>query len=67
MTAQKVLDDATKVFGNTTYYNEDWVLETNWQEAMFGSNYDRLLQIKKKYDANGLFNCRQCVGSEDGF
>ncbi|KAF2177939.1 FAD-binding domain-containing protein [Zopfia rhizophila CBS 207.26] len=66
-TAQAVLDNATAVFGTATYYNEDYILEKNWQESMFGSNYARLLEIKRTVDPNGLFNCRQCVGSENGY
>lgn len=38
--------------------------EPNWQEAKYGSNYDRLLSIKKNLDPNGVFWCKQCVGSE---
>lgn len=48
--------------GGGCYMNEgDW-LEENWQQTFFGSNYDRLLQIKRRYDPSGLFNCWKCVG-----
>lgn len=48
--------------GGGCYMNEgDWT-EENWQQTFFGSNYDRLLSIKKKYDPTGLFNCWKCVG-----
>jgi Berberine and berberine like len=30
--------------------------------AFWGSNYARLLQIKKKYDPHGLLDCWHCVG-----
>jgi len=44
------------------YMNEgDWT-EVNWQETFFGGNYDRLLDVKRKYDPTGLFNCWKCVG-----
>lgn len=44
------------------YMNEgDW-LEENWQQTFFGDNYDRLLDVKKRYDPTGLFNCWKCVG-----
>jgi hypothetical protein len=62
-----VIANATAVFGTAAYYNEDFVLEQSWQESLFGSNYPRLLAIKKKVDPSGVFSCRQCVGSEDGF
>lgn len=65
--AQKVLDDADDIFGTTTYYNEHWILEKNWQEQAFGPNYARLLAIKKKVDPTGVFSCRRCVGSEGGY
>ena len=48
--------------GGGCYMNEgDWT-EENWQHAFFGSNYDKLLSIKRKYDPTGLFNCWKCVG-----
>jgi hypothetical protein len=44
------------------YMNEgDW-LEENWQQTFFGTNYNRLLGTKKRYDPTGLFNCWKCVG-----
>lgn len=29
-----------------------------------GEHYDKLVQIKRKYDPDGLFVCHHCVGSE---
>ncbi len=46
------------------YANEADYFEPNWQHAFWGSNYERLLGIKKKYDPRGLFTCHHCVGSE---
>ncbi|KAF2466123.1 FAD-binding domain-containing protein [Lindgomyces ingoldianus] len=44
------------------YMNEgDWT-EENWQQTFFGSNYNKLLAVKKIYDPTGLFNCWKCVG-----
>ena len=34
---------------------EDWVL------AYYGSNYDRLVRIKARYDPAGLFNFHQSL------
>jgi hypothetical protein len=65
--AQAVVDNATNVFGTTAYYNEDWILEKDWQKSFFGNQYARLLRIKRNVDSKGLFSCRQCVGSEDGY
>ena len=39
-------------------------LEPDWQEEFWGGNYQRLLQIKRKYDPEDLFVCHHCVGSE---
>ncbi|KZW00931.1 FAD-binding domain-containing protein [Exidia glandulosa HHB12029] len=51
------------VFGTAVYYNENAPTD-NWQEVQWGSNYARLLSIKKKYDPKGVLTCRACVGSE---
>jgi len=37
------------------YLNEASTNQTNWKQAFWGSNYDRLSEIKTKYDPNGLF------------
>lgn len=48
--------------GGGCYMNEgDW-MEENWQQTFFGDNYDRLLDVKKRYDPTGLFSCWKCVG-----
>jgi FAD/FMN-containing dehydrogenase len=53
------------------YVSESNYFEKNWQRSYWGSNYPRLLQIKKKYDPAGLFIVHNGVGSEewstDGF
>ena len=45
--------------------------ERNWQQAFWGSNYPRLLSVKKRYDPHGLFFVHHGAGSEawspDGF
>ncbi|XP_055329202.1 uncharacterized protein LOC129581924 isoform X2 [Paramacrobiotus metropolitanus] len=46
------------------YFNEAFTEEPSWQEAFWGANYARLLDVKKRVDPEGLFVCRQCVGSE---
>lgn len=47
-----------------TYANEANPFYPDWQHAFWGSNYERLFQIKKKVDPFGVFYCRTCVGSE---
>ena len=45
------------------YWNEASRLEPNWEEAFWGlANYQRLKEIKKKYDPNGMFRVWQGVG-----
>ncbi|QMT61781.1 FAD-binding protein [Legionella sp. PC997] len=48
----------------STYPNEADYFIKNWQSALWGSNYPKLLQIKHKYDPQNLFTCHHCVGSE---
>ena len=47
-----------------TYPNEADYFIKNWQSTLWGSNYPKLLQIKRKYDPQNLFTCHHCVGSE---
>ena len=35
---------------------EDGVVVTNRAEAMFGKNYPKLQELKKKYDPENIFN-----------
>ncbi|KAF2795411.1 FAD binding domain-containing protein [Melanomma pulvis-pyrius CBS 109.77] len=46
------------------YFNEADSYEPEWQESFWGSNYERLLNIKRKYDPHNLLWCQRCVGSE---
>jgi FAD/FMN-containing dehydrogenase len=53
------------------YVSESNYFEKGWQQAYWGSNYNRLAEIKRKYDPDGLFFVHNGVGSEqwsaDGF
>ena len=53
------------------YVSESDFFEKDWQHSYWGSNYDRLLAIKKKYDPTELFFVHNGVGTEgwsaDGF
>ncbi|CAJ2499890.1 Uu.00g027430.m01.CDS01 [Anthostomella pinea] len=66
-TSEAIVANMTTTFGTAAYYNEAYGYEENWQESYFGSNYDRLLEIKNAVDPDGVFSCRMCVGSEGGF
>lgn len=47
------------------YINEADKYEPNWQKTFWGSNYERLLQIKRKVDPEDVLWCHPCVGSEE--
>jgi len=54
-----------------SYVSQSNYFEKGWQHAYWGSNYPRLMEIKRKYDPDGLFIVHNGVGSEqwspDGF
>jgi FAD/FMN-containing dehydrogenase len=54
-----------------SYFNETNYFERSYQKSFWGPNYPRLLEVKKKYDPDGLFFVHNGVGSEgwskDGF
>ncbi|KAI1504031.1 hypothetical protein F5X99DRAFT_68091 [Biscogniauxia marginata] len=50
--------------GAGSYMNEGDPGEPNWQQAFFGHNYERLLEIKKSRDPWNLFWAPTTVGSE---
>jgi FAD/FMN-containing dehydrogenase len=47
------------------YVSESDYFQQRWQDAYWGANYPRLLQVKRRYDPDGLFTVRHGVGSED--
>ncbi|KAK3089588.1 hypothetical protein FSP39_004854 [Pinctada imbricata] len=58
------LSDKLQEYGDGMYPNEAGAGVKNWQQAFWGANYDRLLEIKQKWDPQHYFICRECVGSE---
>ena len=57
-------DDAGNPFAGA-YWAETDYHEPDWSTAYWGkATYARLLEVKRKYDPEGLFICRHCVGSE---
>ncbi|KAE8423629.1 hypothetical protein BDV36DRAFT_279148 [Aspergillus pseudocaelatus] len=48
--------------GGGCYVNEGHYLEPDWEQTFFGSNYDKLLAVKQRYDPTHLFDCWKCVG-----
>jgi len=57
--------------GTGAYVAESSYFEPDWQVAYWGPHYPRLLDVKQRYDPDGLFFARHGVGSEgwseDGF
>jgi FAD/FMN-containing dehydrogenase len=53
------------------YVSESNYFQPQWQTAFWGSNYPKLVQVKKRYDPDGLFYMWHGAGSEewseDGF
>ncbi|KAF8708480.1 hypothetical protein AX14_013585 [Amanita brunnescens Koide BX004] len=48
-----------------TYFNEASLYEKDPKKTFFGSHYERLKQIKRKYDTDDLFLVAEGVGSDD--
>lgn len=47
-----------------SYMNEADRLDPDWKADFYGSNYQKLLSIKQKYDPSSVFYCPTCVGSD---
>ncbi|SPO03649.1 related to isoamyl alcohol oxidase [Cephalotrichum gorgonifer] len=47
-----------------SYLNEAFPYEPNWQQAFWGDNYERLVEVKRSVDPDDVFWCFTCVGSE---
>lgn len=56
---RKLVPDAGSYVSESNYFNP------HWQAAYWGGNYDRLREVKAKYDPTGLFFGHNGVGSED--
>lgn len=50
--------------GGGTYLNEASVMEPDWQESFYGGYYEKLSEIKKKWDPKDVFYATTAVGSE---
>lgn len=60
------MDELLKVVTRPgSYVSESDFFEPAWQQSFWGSNYSRLMAVKKKYDPTGLFFVHHGVGSED--
>jgi FAD/FMN-containing dehydrogenase len=62
----KAMEELLKIApGAGAYVSESDYFEANWQRAFWGTNYPKLLEIKRKYDPDGLYFVHHGVGSED--
>ncbi|CAH0021026.1 unnamed protein product [Clonostachys rhizophaga] len=48
-----------------SYVNEGDIEQPGWQSAYWGDNYPRLLEVRKKWDPEGVFYAKAMVGTED--
>lgn len=60
--ATALVRDAIGDSPGAAYLNEADVYQENHEQVFWGSNYERLLEIKKKYDPEHLLDCWHCVG-----
>ncbi len=56
---RKVAPDGGSYVSETNYFNE------NWRSDSWGAHYPRLLDVKRRYDPDGVFLVHHGVGSED--
>ncbi|KAJ7915363.1 hypothetical protein B0H13DRAFT_406619 [Mycena leptocephala] len=60
--ASNAMDNLRRITHDAAYLNEADVYEPNHEVSFWGSNYQELLGIKRKYDPRQLLDCWQCVG-----
>ncbi|KAJ4488464.1 hypothetical protein J3R30DRAFT_941597 [Lentinula aciculospora] len=60
--ASASIDNLRRITPDAAYQNEADVYEPNHEVSFWGSNYQRLLEIKNKYDPSHLLDCWNCVG-----
>lgn len=51
--------------GGGAYMNEGDMQDPEWQNTFYGSHYERLLEVKKRCDPDGVFWVISGVGSDD--
>lgn len=64
VTVGQKVRDKMRPFGYGSYRNEGSADSPSWKDDFWGSNYDRLLTIKRAYDPGNLFSCADCVGRD---
>ncbi|KAL5045942.1 hypothetical protein BDW71DRAFT_197950 [Aspergillus fruticulosus] len=61
---QNLLKEVTRKSGGGAYTNEATFDNPDWKEDYFGSSYDTLLQVKRRYDPDYVFYGPATVGSD---
>lgn len=63
----EILENVSGGSQSGVYMNEADPNEPHWQQKFFGTmdNYNRLKSIKNLVDPDGIFICKNCVGSDD--
>ena len=51
--------------GSGAYMNEGDMQEPDWKDAFYGSNYERLVDVKREWDPEGVFWAISGVGSDE--
>lgn len=60
--AMRIVREATP--GQGAYANEASYFTEDWKEEFWGPHYDRLLEVKRRYDPDNLFRVHHGVGSD---
>jgi len=60
----QLFDQLTAENVRSAYLNEGNSKEKNWQQVFYVSSYNKLREVKRKYDPYGILWGRTTVGSE---
>jgi len=56
--------DQFYALGRYSYFGECAYEMPDWKSRLWGPHFERLSETKRKWEPNGLFHCRHCVGDE---
>merc|ERR1719445_191577 len=62
----KEVEKSFYTLGENSYFSESsyYMEGDSWKQRYWGDNYQKLLDVKQKWDPNNVFWCRHCVGSD---
>jgi len=52
-------------FSLTSFFSQASRYELDWKRSFFGTHYDKLRAIKRKYDPKSLFLIYEGIGSDE--